>query len=104
MNARIAGSVTNSLFSASVDGDPSQAHSDRTARSVPQSGDLVLPRGVINAKVEGTINNSNNTARDRPVQGLLRRLVHLSHGPVIPPIVALCPVQSPTVYHKGQTP
>ena len=52
----------------------------------PGPGDLVLPRGVINAKVEGTINNSSNTLVTDPTKAFFAQTVHLSHGPVIPPV------------------
>ena len=91
MNARIAGSVTNSLFSASVDGDPSQ--STTLAPLVgPESGNLVLPRGVINAKVEGKIDNSSiHSLVTDPNQAFYAKEVHLTHGPVIPPVVPYAP-------------
>lgn len=99
LNARIAGNVTNSLITASVDGDPSMAFAPLFGSS---SGDLVLPRGVINAKVEGTINNSSNTLVTDPTKAFFARTTHLSHGPVIPSNVPYAPYKSPTVYHAGQ--
>jgi hypothetical protein len=99
LNARIAGSITNSLFTASVDGNPSQAFSESFGST---SGNLVLPRGVINAKVEGTINNSSNTLVTDPDKAFFARTVHRSHGPVIPPKVPYAPFKAPTVYHTGQ--
>jgi hypothetical protein len=103
MRARIAGSVTNSLFSASVDGNPSQ--STTLAPLIgPDSGNLVLPRGVINAKIEGSIDNTNNSLVTNPAQAFYAKVVHVSHGAVIPPKVPYAPLPAPTVYHKGQDP
>ncbi len=99
IRARIAGSVTNSIFSASVDPDPSGTF---TPLFGPASGNLVLPRGVINAKVEGTINNVGNAFVTDPSKAFYSRIGHLSHGPVIPPVVPYQPYPQPTVYHKGQ--
>ncbi len=99
LNARIAGNVTNSLITASVDGDPSMAFAPLFGSS---SGSLVLPRGVINAKVEGTINNTNNTLVTDPNKAFFAKTIHRSHGPVIPSNVPYAPYKSPTVYHAGQ--
>ena len=99
LNARIAGNITNSTFTASVDGDPSMAFATLFGST---SGSLVLPRGVINAKVEGTINNSSNTLVTDPNKAFFARTVHRSHGPIIPPKLPYAPFKSPTVYHNGQ--
>ena len=101
INARIAGNITNSIFTASVDGDPSQAV--RASSSAPSPGNLVLPRGVINAKVEGTINNASNTLTTDPEQGILR--ADRSTGLMARSSRRRCtyaPFKSPTVYHNGQ--
>ncbi len=99
IRGRIAGNVTSSIFSASVDPDP-------TASFVPlfgpESGNLVLQRGVINAKVEGSINNVGNTSTTDPAKAFYARVVHLGHGPIIPPTVPYQPFPQPTIYHKGQ--
>jgi hypothetical protein len=100
MRARIAGSVTNSTFSASVDPDPSQLF---TPVFGPQEGDLVLERGVINAKIEGTVDNTGNPLSSDPGKAFFARVVHLGHGPIIPPNVPYQPFEQPTVYHKGQS-
>jgi hypothetical protein len=99
LQARIAGSVTNSTLSASVDPNPSQLF---TPVFGPGQGDLVLPRGVINAKVEGTIDNTGNTLVSDPSKAFFARVVHLGHGPIIPPEVPYQPFPQPTIYHKGQ--
>src|SRR5262249_51221778 len=73
MRVRIAGDVTNSVFSASVDPNPSglspsvvdvAGQFEKSRPNIPfpfgAPNNIVLPRGVINAKVEGTIDNSAN--------------------------------------------
>ncbi len=99
--ARIAGNVTNSVFSASVDPSPAGSNSILFGPGTA----LVLPRGVINAKVEGTIDNSTNDLVSSDVavnQAFFASVVHVKHGPIIPPLVPYQPTRSPTVYHKGQ--
>jgi hypothetical protein len=100
MQVRIAGSVINSVFSASVDPDPTLT----TGNGFGTPLNLILPRGVINAKVEGNIDNSNNTLVDSASNGraFFAKSVKLVHGPVIPPTVPYQPTASPTVYHTGQ--
>jgi hypothetical protein len=100
MQVRIAGSVINSVFSASVDPDPTLT----TGNGFGTPLDLILPRGVINAKVEGNIDNSSNIQVDPGSSGraFFAKSVHLAHGPVIPPTVPYQPTASPTVYHSGQ--
>jgi hypothetical protein len=99
MNVRVAGNVTNSIFSASVDPNPSQALTPVFGKG---QGDLILPRGVINAKVEGTINNAANPLVANPSKAFFARVVRVGHGPIIPPTVPYAPLRSPTVYHIGQ--
>jgi hypothetical protein len=101
MKVRVAGSVINSVFSASIDPDPTGL----TGNGFGTRQDLILPRGVINAKVEGNINNVNNPFVDSASSGraFFARTVHLFHGPIIPPIVPYQPLPSPTVYHTGQS-
>jgi hypothetical protein len=101
MIARIAGSVVNSVFSASVNPDPSGLLGPVFGGTQQQ----VLPRGVINAKVEGNISNSNNSLVDPASSGraFFARTIHLTHGPIIPPVVPYQPFRVPTTYHVGQT-
>jgi hypothetical protein len=99
--ARIAGNVTNSVFSASVDPSPPGSNVIEFGPGV----DLVLARGVINAKVEGTIDNSTNdlvSSSVRATQAFFAANVHVKHGPIIPPVVPYQPTVTPTVYNKGQ--
>jgi hypothetical protein len=35
-------------------------------------------------------------------QAFFASVVHVKHGPIIPPLVPYQPTVSPTVYHKGQ--
>ena len=99
INGRIAGSVNGSVISASVDPNPSGL---LTPVFGAGQGDLQLPRGVINAKVEGSINNSSNPLVSDAGKAFFARTVHLTRGPVIPPRVPYAPYPAPTVYHKGQ--
>src|SRR5262249_57041750 len=62
---------------------------------------LYLPRGEINLKFEGTVDNSTNPLVETN-SAFFARTVHIKKGPVIPPNVAYQPYVAPTVYHKGQ--
>ncbi len=97
---RIAGSVIDSVFSASVQPDPTGL----TGNGYGTPQDLILPRGVINAKVEGNISNANNSAVQPQSQGraFFAKSVKLIHGPVIPPTVPYQPYATPTKYDVGQ--
>ncbi len=79
MQVRIAGSVINSIFSASVQPDPTFL----TGNGFGTKEDLILPRGVINAKVEGNISNANNTLVEPQSTGraFFAKSVKLIHGP-----------------------
>lgn len=115
---RIAGNIINSVISASVDPNPSgiapsvvdntgqfeQKNSNIFPFGAPSN--LVLPRGVINMKFEGTVDNSTNPiiSTSAPVNAaFFARVVHIKKGPVIPPSVPYQPYVAPTVYHRGQT-
>ena len=100
MQVRIAGSVINSIFSASVQPDPTGL----TGNGFGTKNDLILPRGVINAKVEGNISNTGNPFVDPASTGraFFAKSVKLIHGPVIPPTVPYQPFSTPTTYHVGQ--
>ena len=97
---RIAGSVINSIFSASVQPDPTLT----TGLGFGTKQDLILPRGVINAKVEGNISNANNSLVQPGSTGraFFAKKVALTHGPVIPPTVPYQPYKAPTTYNIGQ--
>jgi hypothetical protein len=100
MQVRIAGSVINSIFSASVQPDPTGL----TGNGFGTPQDLILPRGVINAKVEGNISNTNNSLVDPASTGraFFAKSVKLLHGPIIPPTVPYQPYATPTKYFVGQ--
>jgi hypothetical protein len=100
MQVRIAGSVINSIFSASVQPDPTFL----TGNGFGTSQDLILPRGVINAKVEGNISNTGNDLVQPGSTGraFFAKSVKLLHGPVIPPTVPYQPYATPTKYFVGQ--
>ncbi len=100
IQARIAGSVIDSIFSASVQPDPTGL----TGNGFGTKEDLILPRGVINAKVEGNISNVNNPGVEAQSNGraFFAKSVKLIHGPVIPPTVPYQPFAPPTKYHIGQ--
>jgi hypothetical protein len=100
IQVRIAGSVINSIFSASIDPDPTGL----TGNGFGTKQDLILPRGVINAKVEGNINNTGNpfVAPQSTGRAFFAKKVNLIHGPIIPPTVPYQPFATPTKYHVGQ--
>ena len=79
-NVLIAGNVTNSVFSASVE----------PLDGVYGPGDLNFPHGHITAKVGGTIDNSTATP-DSPDTAFFAKYVKLDRGPVIPPVVPELP-------------
>ena len=100
MQVRIAGSVIDSIFSASVEPDPTGL----TGNGFGTPQDLILPRGVINAKVEGNISNNGNPLVQPQSNGraFFAKSVKLVHGPIIPPTVPYQPFATPTTYHVGQ--
>jgi hypothetical protein len=81
----IAGDVIDSVFAASV---------DPTDQIFGSPDSLELPHGKITAKVEGSINNENETP-DQPDQAFYAKNVFLTHGPVAPPEVAEAPFPHP---------
>ena len=65
IHGRIAGNVTNSIISVSVDPNPSGSippvqFQTVTSKTFPfgSPNNIVLPRGVLSVKVEGAVNNS----------------------------------------------
>jgi hypothetical protein len=117
IKGRIAGNIVNSVISASVDPNPSGLSPSfvdssgqfqaKNANIFPfgAASNLVLPRGVINVKFEGTIENTGNPLVSTPPNNaaFFARVVHIKKGPVIPPSVPSEPYVAPTVYHSGQT-
>ena len=120
MTVLVAGDVTNSVFTASVQpltqttpgasGSPST-----TTRIFGTPQDVTLPTGHILAKVEGTVDNSPPTntaippATANPNKAFYASELHVKQGPVIPPNVPeppypppAKPVHAPGIPHLGQ--
>jgi hypothetical protein len=117
IHGRIAGNVTNSIISVSVDPNPSGINNPGqyqlvTSTSFPfgAPSNIVLPRGVINVKVEGKVDNSGLQSGTSPLVSptiasniaFFAKTVNLHQGPVVPPGVASAPYAAPVPYHKGQ--
>jgi hypothetical protein len=86
--ARVAGDVTTSVFASSVQANPLFDKSVNAAVfGSPTS--FNLPMGIVQAKVQGEINNSANALVDPDAMGqaFFGAHVKLSKGPVIPPNV-----------------
>jgi hypothetical protein len=86
--ARVAGDVTTSVFAASVQANPLF---DKSVNAAVFGGPTAmnLPMGIVQAKVQGEINNSANSLVDPDAAGqaFFGAHVKLSKGPVIPPAV-----------------
>jgi hypothetical protein len=117
IHGRIAGNVTNSVISVSVDPNPSGINNpgqfqNVTSKTFPfgSPDNIVLPRGVLSLKVEGAVNNSalqqgNSPLVDpnvAPNAAFFAAKVSVTKLPVIPPNVPEAPYKSPVVYHKAQ--
>ena len=132
IHGRIAGNVTNSIISVSVDPNPFLPNPSETntpgqfqnvtSKTFPfgAPNNIVLPRGVLNLKVEGAVNNSaiqqGSTTTPNPLgltapavdpniaptSAFFAKKVSVEHLPVIPPNVPEAPYPSPTPYHIGQ--
>src|SRR5271166_6303894 len=132
IHGRIAGNVTNSIISVSVDPNPflpnpSETNSPGQLQNVTSKtfpfgapNNIVLPRGVLSLKVEGAVNNSaiqtgSTTTHNplglpapavdpniAPTSAFFAKKVSVEHLPVIPPNVPEAPYPSPTPYHIGQ--
>jgi hypothetical protein len=128
IHGRIAGNVTNSIVSVSVDPNPSGISNPGqieqvSSRTFPFGApdNIVLPRGALSVKVEGTINNSaiqqGSTGNPNPFGftfpvvdptiasnvAFFAKHVQVEHLPVIPPNVPQAPYPSPVKYGKGQS-
>jgi hypothetical protein len=128
IHGRIAGNVTNSIVSASVDPSPFAPNNPGqieqvTSRTFPFGApeNIVLPRGAVSVKVEGTINNSaiqqGSTGNPNPLGltspvvdptipsnvAFFAKHVKVEHLPVIPPNVPEAPYPSPVKYGKSQS-
>jgi hypothetical protein len=127
IHGRIAGNVTNSIISVSVDPSPFGIEApgqfqNVTSKTFPfgAPNNIVLPRGVLTVKVEGAVNNSaiqqGSTTTPNPLgltapavdpniaptSAFFAKKVRVEHLPVIPPNVPEAPYPSPTPYHIGQ--
>ena len=83
----VAGSITNSVFSASVLADPANSQF-----GTPNTANLAA--GLIKARIEGTIDNSTATP-DSPNAAFFAQKVILTKGPVVPPNVPEAPFSGP---------
>ncbi len=117
IHGRIAGNVTNSIISVSVDPDPAGINPPGQFQTITSNtfpfgspNNIVLPRGALNLKVEGSVNNSGLQQGSSPLvdpnvastAAFFARSVKLEHAPVIPPNVPEPPYPAGQVYHKGQ--
>lgn len=114
INAQIAGSVVNSVVSVSVDPDPSgindpgefqQVTTKRFPFGAPEN--IVLPRGYINAKIEGEIDNSGLqgfiVSPDIPSDtAFFAKHVKVVKGAVFPPKVDTSPFSRKLQYSDAQ--
>ncbi len=82
----IAGNIKNSIIAAST-----VPGSDGNFGAADQ---LLLPRGSIDARLEGTIDNST-VAPDSPKTAFFAKRVILRRGPVVPPNVLEAPYSGP---------
>ncbi|MGZ3388547.1 MAG: hypothetical protein ACXVCF_03025, partial [Isosphaeraceae bacterium] len=132
IHGRIAGNVTNSIISVSVDPNPFLPNPQETnapgqfqnvtSKTFPfgAPNNIVLPRGVLSVKVEGAVNNSGLQLSSpivdsglqlsgplvdpnvAPTSAFFAKKVSVESLPVIPPNVPEAPYPSPTPYHIGQ--
>lgn len=90
MHALIGGNVIDSVFAASV--EPTNGQYD--------SPDAIkLGGGRIQAKVEGTINNSTATPAD-PGKAFYAFKTEVTHGPITPPNAPSTPADSPAKFTR----
>ncbi|WP_165071795.1 hypothetical protein [Paludisphaera rhizosphaerae] len=111
INAQIAGSVVNSVVSVSVDPDPSGINDpgsfqDVTSKRFPFGApqNIVLPRGYINAKIEGEVDNSAiaGSIVTTSDQAFYAKHVKIVKGAVLPPKVDTAPFNRKLQYGKAQ--
>ncbi len=105
MTLHVAGSVTNSVFAASVEpalvgtnttkvyDNTAQVNGNATGFGAPNQ--VALTGGRITAKIEGTINNTIATP-NTPTQAVFASQSTKYTGPVIPPAVPQEPFTGPT--------
>ena len=117
IHGRIAGNVTNSIISVSVDPDPAGINPPGQFQTITSNtfpfgspNNIVLPRGALNLKVEGSVNVSGLQQGSSPLvdpnvastSAFFAKSVKLEHAPAIPPNVPEQPYPAGQVYHKGQ--
>jgi hypothetical protein len=128
LHGRIAGNVTNSVLSVSVDPNPSGINNPgqfQVAAGHPfpfgAPDNIVLPRGILSVKVQGKVDNSgiqigstgspNALGLETPVvdpnvpltSAFFAKAVNVQHLPVIPPNVPSAPYKSPVIYNTAQS-
>jgi len=91
IGAVIAGDVTNSVFSASVETNPSNSTTNAGTFGSPTN--VSFHSGFIQAKIEGKVDNTGNPLVDpnSANQAFFAKTVHVSTGPVVPPNVPQAP-------------
>ena len=117
IHGRIAGNVTNSIISVSVDPNPSGINNPGQYQLVTSTNfpfgapsNIVLPRGVDQRQGRGqgrqqrppVGNQSAGLARHRLEHRLLRQEREPPQGPVVPPDVASGPVRRAGPLSQGQ--
>jgi len=125
IHGRIAGNVTNSIISVSVDPNPflpnpSENNNPGTFQNVTSKtfpfgapSNIVLPRGVLSVKLGGAVNNGGlqqgnfplvekSIPSTSPFSAFFAKTVRFEKGRVVPPHVPVAPYPSPTPYHIGQ--
>ncbi len=85
MRVNIAGNVTNSTFTSSV---------SPGTYGLGSADDLRLQPGTINARIQGTIDNSTATP-ESPNSAFYAAAVKLAKGPVVPPTIPEAPYAGP---------
>jgi hypothetical protein len=93
INAQIAGNVIDSIFAASY--EPSNGSYDS-----PNA--MALGGGKIDAKIEGTIDNSGVTP-DAPNVAFYAFKTNVNRGPVAPPYVPSTPAETPAKFTRIPT-
>lgn len=85
MRVTIAGNVTNSIFASSV---------VPGLNGFGSADDLRLPLGTINARIQGTINNTA-ASPNSPTAAFYAKAIKVVKGPVAPPTVPEAPYSGP---------
>ena len=100
MQVRIAGSVINSIFSASVAARPDVP--DRQRVRYPARPDPAAWRHQRQGRREHQQHGNNLVDPASTGRAFFAKSVKLIHGPVIPPTVPYQPFAAPTKYFVGQ--